>query len=110
MKKNEKRCNKCGEIKKRSEFNKDKSKKDGLTLWCKKCQKAYFRQYYQKNYKQLRKKHDQYHKENYEQICEYQQPQTQVVDMPYPSPKKDNIEQDSRGQPGQSGNRDCPFR
>lgn len=32
-----KRCTKCGEEQPHSQFNKDKSKKDGLKSWCKKC-------------------------------------------------------------------------
>ena len=32
-----KKCTKCGEVKPSTLFNKDKSKKDNHTLWCKKC-------------------------------------------------------------------------
>ena len=34
-----KKCTKCGEVKPSTLFNKDKSKKDNHTLWCKKCSK-----------------------------------------------------------------------
>ena len=32
-----KRCTKCGEVKPLSEFGKDKSGRDGISSWCKKC-------------------------------------------------------------------------
>ena len=34
-----KKCTRCGEVKPSTLFNKDKSKKDNHTLWCKKCSK-----------------------------------------------------------------------
>ena len=34
-------CSKCGAEKSLEEFNKDKSKKDGLFCWCKECHKQY---------------------------------------------------------------------
>ena len=34
-----KKCTKCGEVKPSTLFSKDKSKKDNLTVWCKKCSK-----------------------------------------------------------------------
>ena len=34
-----KKCSKCGEVKPSTFFSKDKSKKDNLTYWCKKCTK-----------------------------------------------------------------------
>lgn len=42
-----KHCSKCGEWKPLSEFNKNKSKKDGLFCWCKECVKQHTKQYYQ---------------------------------------------------------------
>ena len=37
-----KRCTKCGEVKEREEFNKEKRKKDGLNIHCKECSKKYY--------------------------------------------------------------------
>ena len=34
-----KKCTRCGEVKPSTLFSKDKSKKDNLTVWCKKCSK-----------------------------------------------------------------------
>ena len=34
-----KKCSKCGEVKPSTLFNKDKSRKDNLTYWCRKCKK-----------------------------------------------------------------------
>ena len=42
-----KRCPKCEEIKPKSDFHKDKSKKDGLCSYCKSCIKESDRKYYQ---------------------------------------------------------------
>ena len=36
-----KRCSKCNHSKPISEFHKDRSRKDGLKVWCKSCRKAY---------------------------------------------------------------------
>ena len=41
--KNLKRCSDCGELKARSEFSKDRTKKDGLYHLCKVCRSAYRR-------------------------------------------------------------------
>lgn len=35
-----KRCSKCGEMKPRSEYHRDRQKRDGLSLWCKSCRNA----------------------------------------------------------------------
>ena len=42
---NTKICTKCGRELPLSEFNKDKSRKDGLQCWCKSCKKQYGKQY-----------------------------------------------------------------
>ncbi len=36
-----KRCSKCTEFRDLSKFGKDKTRKDGLQVWCKSCQRAY---------------------------------------------------------------------
>ena len=46
-----KRCRKCGEVKPRSAYNKNKTKSDGLQTWCKVCHDVWMR----KN--QLRRKY-----------------------------------------------------
>jgi hypothetical protein len=44
-----KRCSKCKCWKDESAFGKDRSKKDGLSRWCKDCDRAYWRKKYRKN-------------------------------------------------------------
>lgn len=44
-----KKCSKCGRELPLSEFNKDKSRKDGLQSYCKSCQKQYKKQWYADN-------------------------------------------------------------
>jgi hypothetical protein len=44
-----KQCTKCKKRKDESEFRKNRSRKDGLSLWCKKCSREYSRRYYRKN-------------------------------------------------------------
>ena len=63
-----KKCTKCGETKDLTEFNKDKSRKNGRTPSCKECRK----QYYQANRERFAERKKQYHQENREQILEYQ--------------------------------------
>ncbi len=49
-----KRCNKCKELKDKSEFGKNRSRKDGLCVWCKKCLRNYARKRYLEKSKHLR--------------------------------------------------------
>ena len=42
----EKRCTKCKKWKDESEFSKQRTSKDGLRPWCKKCEREYTRKYY----------------------------------------------------------------
>jgi len=42
-------CSKCKIKKSKNKFNKDKTKKDGLQTYCKKCQKQYKKQWYKNN-------------------------------------------------------------
>jgi len=51
-------CPKCGRELPLSEFNKDKSRKDGLNVYCKECRKIY----YENNLSDLLKKQRKYHK------------------------------------------------
>ena len=46
-----KRCTKCSEIKLLTEFNKDKTNKDGLQYKCKECSNKYSKSKYNPNYK-----------------------------------------------------------
>lgn len=41
-----KTCAKCGETKEKTEFGKNKGKKDGLQTWCRLCVKIYNKTYY----------------------------------------------------------------
>lgn len=56
-----KKCGKCGETKARSEFHKNRTKKDGLRNMCKDCSTGYQRQYY----KRKPKKYNQHNRRNY---------------------------------------------
>lgn len=44
-----KKCTKCGEVKPLDEFRKNKARKDGLTIHCKACKKAYDILYFENN-------------------------------------------------------------
>lgn len=46
-----KECCKCKKMKPYSEFNKNKTRKDGYSSWCKECSKEYDKAYYSKNKK-----------------------------------------------------------
>ncbi|MFC1739712.1 hypothetical protein ACFL1G_11810 [Planctomycetota bacterium] len=48
-----KRCSKCKKLKDESKFSKNRSRKDGLRYWCKKCNREYGRNYYR--YRRKRK-------------------------------------------------------
>ena len=41
-----KRCTKCKKLKSKSEFGKNRSHRDGLKVWCKKCAREYIRRRY----------------------------------------------------------------
>ena len=63
----EKKCNKCGEVKNFSEFNKNNSTKSGLRSYCKTCQK----EYYKANADKLKERSKKYYKDNADKIKEY---------------------------------------
>jgi hypothetical protein len=44
-----KECGKCGEIKPRAAFSKNKTKSDGLQTGCRSCQSEYYKDYYKKH-------------------------------------------------------------
>ncbi len=48
-------CSKCKEWKDESDFNKNRSRKDGLKVWCKKCSRSYARKHYLANSKSLKR-------------------------------------------------------
>jgi len=62
-----KTCTKCGRELPLSEFSKDKSRKDGLQLWCKECRKKY----YAEHREELLEHQKQYDAEHKEEKSEY---------------------------------------
>ena len=50
-----KQCSKCKELKDKSEFRKNRSRKDELSVWCKKCLRNYDRKRYLENSKPLKR-------------------------------------------------------
>jgi len=74
-----KTCTKCGVEKDVVEFDKDKTKKDGLFSWCKSCKKEYReansekiriknKQYYEANHEREISRAKEYHESNHEEI------------------------------------------
>ena len=59
-----KQCSKCGKLKDKGEFCKQKRYKDGLRYWCKPCEQQYQRAYYLRNRKAIRRnfKYDESHR------------------------------------------------
>ncbi|HUU16262.1 MAG TPA: hypothetical protein VMW72_03855 [Sedimentisphaerales bacterium] len=49
-----KQCTKCKKLKSKSEFGKNRSHRDGLKVWCKKCERADMRERYKKEGKGLK--------------------------------------------------------
>ena len=77
-----KECYKCKEKKDIKNFGKDKSRKDGLSRWCKGCKKEYRennkdkikekkKEYYKKNKDKLKEKYKERYKNNKDKIKEY---------------------------------------
>lgn len=80
-------CNKCGEFKPLSEYNKSSRRKDGHSNRCRECENAYRREWYRKNpekvrlycrrdymrhYEARRASGRRYYAENRERCLEYQ--------------------------------------
>lgn len=61
-------CSGCKEIKSLNEFCKNKTFKDGLEYYCKKCRKEYKRKHYQKNREKLIEYQKEYYQKNREKI------------------------------------------
>lgn len=59
-----KKCSKCKQVKSSKEFNKNRSKADGLHGWCKSCRKQGRIKYYQKNKKRLNRMSIDYYYQN----------------------------------------------
>lgn len=66
-----KRCSRCGEVKPKTEFHKDKLSKDGLQRYCKQCHKAMLHESYVKNRGERLKKHADYYQSNKDEIKAY---------------------------------------
>jgi len=64
-----KTCNKCKEEKELSEFYKNKSKKDNLSIWCGACSNKYHKQYRQNNKEAIEGHRKKYHQNNKEAIA-----------------------------------------
>ena len=67
-----KRCGMCKQTKDESEFNKDRSAKDGLDYRCRECSKEYSREHYQKNREVVMKKQKEYRQNNREARSRHQ--------------------------------------
>lgn len=73
-------CTRCKIEKNESEFSKDKGKIDGLSCWCKNCQKDYNearkekrKLYYEQNKEKIKEKHEIYREQHKEELKIYQQ-------------------------------------
>lgn len=67
----EKKCSKCGEVKDVSEFHKDKTKKNGLSSYCKNCIKAHVKQWCIKNSDKHKETNKKWNKKNIIKLREY---------------------------------------
>ena len=65
-----KKCSKCGEVKALSEFNKDKSNKNGYASVCRSCKIEYSRNHYNKNKAKLAEKQRDYKEKNRDKVNE----------------------------------------
>lgn len=67
----QKKCPKCGEVKDRSGFSKDKNRHDGLQGYCKECRAVYQQEYRQENRERILEKQQEYYQANRERYLEY---------------------------------------
>ncbi len=65
---NFKKCSKCGEVKLLECFSRDKTRKDGYSVECKKCNTEYGAKYRAKNREKIKAKAAEYHAKNREKI------------------------------------------
>lgn len=65
---NEKRCPQCGETKPLTEFYKNASRKDGLSVYCKQCIKENSHEYHQRNKDQQKNRLNRWRKDNREYV------------------------------------------
>ena len=66
-----KKCSKCGIVKLKSNFHKDKKSKDGLTSHCRVCKSHYNKNYYNKNRDSELERRKKYISQNRGKINEY---------------------------------------
>jgi len=66
------KCSKCGIEKEESEFNKEKTHKDGLSSWCKDCYRVYNKTDKRKEYQRRRRMTEEYKKYHREYQREHQ--------------------------------------
>jgi len=59
-------CSKCKQTKELNQFNKDKTRKNGLRYWCKNCVKEYHYKNYRENLEKYEEKSRRYYQENKE--------------------------------------------
>jgi len=67
----QKKCSKCGEWKDLSEFHKNKSYKDGIDCYCKKCRNLYRINYHLKNQDKMNRYFKEYYKTHGAERIEY---------------------------------------
>lgn len=63
-----KECSKCKTVKLFSEFTSNKSRSDGLTVWCKSCSKSSRDNYYLANKEKIKQKHLEWREKNKDYI------------------------------------------
>lgn len=66
-----KKCPHCQQTQPLEQFGKNKTTKDGLSCWCKSCQKKSDKKYYKQNQKQILTKKKRYYTDNKAEILDY---------------------------------------
>lgn len=66
-----KRCSHCTQTKKEEYFHKNKSKKDGLSLWCKECNREWKQGYMKRNKQKIRESSKVYRAKNRDKLCKH---------------------------------------